>query len=99
MLLVGQIVSWDVELERAVEGHVEDLKTLANCQNRQPARERASGQPETPSGRARGRCVYPAPKGRESPGARIPGKYRNRLRVKGRPSHRVEHFECARSKL
>src|SRR4029077_5624032 len=40
MPLVGQIVSLDVELERAAEGHVEDLKTLANCQNRQPARER-----------------------------------------------------------
>src|SRR5258705_13818511 len=40
MLLPGQIVSLDVELERTAEGHVEDLKTLANCQNRQPARER-----------------------------------------------------------
>src|SRR6266576_6929710 len=40
LLLLRQIVSLDIELERTAEGHVEDLKTLANCQNRQPARER-----------------------------------------------------------
>src|SRR6476620_8448206 len=39
LLLLGQIVPLYVELERATEGHVEDLKALANCQNRQPARE------------------------------------------------------------
>src|SRR5213594_1711195 len=40
LLLLGQIMSLDVELERAAECDVEDLKTFANCQNRQPARER-----------------------------------------------------------
>src|SRR6478736_739872 len=40
MLLVGQVVSLDVELECAAKGDIEDLKTFANCQNRQPARER-----------------------------------------------------------
>src|SRR5260370_39967836 len=49
MLLVGQIVSLDVELERATEGHVEDLKTLANCQNRQPARERVLDRLKLPA--------------------------------------------------
>src|SRR6266496_5819733 len=39
MLLPGQIVSLDVELERAAECDVEDLKAFANCQNRQPSRE------------------------------------------------------------
>src|SRR2546429_3867318 len=40
LLLLRQIVPLDVELERAAEGDVEDLKTFANRQNRQPARER-----------------------------------------------------------
>src|SRR4030095_2363467 len=40
MLLVGQIVSLDVEFERAAENDVEHLKTFANCQDRQPAGER-----------------------------------------------------------
>src|SRR6267142_6906786 len=40
LLLLGQIVSFDVELKRAAECDVEDLKTFANCQNRQPSRER-----------------------------------------------------------
>ena len=40
MLLVGQIVSLDVELERAAERDVEHLKTFTNCQNRQPAGKR-----------------------------------------------------------
>src|SRR3954466_11910229 len=41
MLLVGQIVSVDVELKCAAKCDIEDLKTFANGQNRQPARERA----------------------------------------------------------
>src|SRR4030095_3041381 len=40
LLLLRQIVSLDVEFERAAEGNVEHLKTFANCQNRQSARER-----------------------------------------------------------
>src|SRR5215510_11911722 len=40
MLLVGQIMSLNVELERAAEGDIEDLKTFANCQNWQSTRER-----------------------------------------------------------
>src|SRR5919108_5926558 len=40
MLLLGQIMSFDVKLQCAAEGYVEDLKTFANCQNRQPACER-----------------------------------------------------------
>src|SRR5437016_8937522 len=40
LLLLRQIMPCDVELERAAEGDVEDLKTFANCQNRHPARER-----------------------------------------------------------
>src|SRR4029079_1933196 len=40
MLLVGQIVSLDVELKCAAKCDIEDLESLANCQNRQPARER-----------------------------------------------------------
>src|SRR6476620_9841986 len=40
LLLLGQIMPFDVELERAAECDVEDLKTFANCQNRQSARER-----------------------------------------------------------
>src|SRR5882724_7972001 len=40
LLLLRQIVYLDVELERAAECDVEHLKTFANCQNRQSARER-----------------------------------------------------------
>jgi hypothetical protein len=39
-VLVGQIVSLDIEFKCAPERNVEDLKAFANCQNRQPARER-----------------------------------------------------------
>ena len=40
MFLSGQIVSFDVELERPAEGDVEHLKAFANCQNWQAARKR-----------------------------------------------------------
>src|SRR5205809_637702 len=49
MLLVAQIVSLDVELERAAECDVEHLKAFANCQNRQPARERVSNSLKLPA--------------------------------------------------
>src|SRR6267142_2066131 len=49
MLLPWQIVSLDVELERAAECDVEDLKTFANCQNRQPTRERVLGSLKLPT--------------------------------------------------
>ena len=40
MLLLGQIMSSDVELQRAAERDIEYLEPFANCQNRQPARKR-----------------------------------------------------------
>ena len=41
-------VPLDVQLEGAAEGDVEDLKTFANRQNRQPARERVLGSLKLP---------------------------------------------------
>src|SRR5215472_11977638 len=49
MLLVRQIVSLDVELERAAKGNVEYLKTFANRQNRQPAGKRVLDSMKLPA--------------------------------------------------
>src|SRR6476620_860444 len=49
MLLVGQLVSLDVEPKCAAECDIEDLKTLANCQNRQSARERVLNSLKLPA--------------------------------------------------
>ena len=94
VLLLGQIMSLDVELERAAECDVEDLKTFANCQNRQPARERVLDSLKLPAV-ALGIDLFIQHRriGNVLP-QKFRGKYRSRLRVKGRPSHRAEHVEC-----